>query len=196
MKLAMIKMVITLTIVAALAGAILAKVYDGTKDAIAEAKRQEMLTAIKAVLPPFDNEPDKDVVSITSGKDKNGNDLQTVFYLGKKEGILVGIAFKTSTMEGYSGFIEIMVGVDSGGTISAIEILSHAETPGLGNKIVTPDFKNNFKGRNLENTKWLVKKDGGDIDQITGATISPRAVTKAVKSGLEFLKAHSGEVTG
>jgi len=190
MKNSMIKMVITLTIVAALAGGILAKVYDATRDAIAEAKRQETLDAIKAVLPPFDNEPDKDVVTVSSGKDKKGNEIKTTFYLGEKNGNLVGIAFKTSTMEGYSGFIEVMVGVDAEGTISAIEILSHAETPGLGNKIVKPEFKDRFKGRNLSNTRWMVKKDGGDIDQITGATISPRAVTRAVKDGLELFTAH------
>lgn len=190
------KMVVVLTIVTGIAATCLAKVYDLTKDAIAEAKRQETLRAIKTVLPAFDNEPDKDTVSLVSGKDKKGADIKTAFYRGRKEGKIVGVAFKTSSMEGYSGLIEVMVGVDREGKITAIEIVSHAETPGLGDKIVKPKFKDQYKGRDLKNTKWLVRKDGGDIDQITGATISPRAVTKAVKEGLEFFAAHRDDVLG
>lgn len=187
-------MVVVLTIVTAIAAVSLAKVFDLTKDAIAESKRQETLKAIKTVLPPYDNEPDKDTVELVSGKDKKGNDIKTRFYLGKKDGKILGAAFKTSTMEGYSGLIEIMVGVDPSGIVTAIEIISHAETPGLGNRIETPAFKDNYKGKSLDNAKWLVRKDGGDFDQFTGATISPRAVTRAVRDGLKFFAANSDKI--
>ena len=190
----MAKMFITLTVVCAIAAASLAKVYDGTKDAIAEAKRQEILRAIKTVLPTFDNAPDQDVVDLPSGKDKKGNVVKTTFYRGTKGGEFVGVAFKTSSMEGYSGLIEVMVGVDPLGTVTAIEIVSHAETPGLGDKITFDWFKKQYKGKSLDNANWLVKKDGGDFDQITGATISPRAVTQAVKKGLDFFLAHKNEI--
>ncbi|MBE9535963.1 MAG: RnfABCDGE type electron transport complex subunit G [Proteobacteria bacterium] len=189
-----IKMAIVLTIVTSIAAVCLAKVYDITKEPIAEAKRQEILRAIKTVLPDYDNEPDQDIVELVSGKDKKGNDIKTVFYRGSKEGELIGVAFKTSTTEGYSGLIEVMVGVDPSGTVTAIEVVSHAETPGLGDKITFTWFEDRYKGKNLENTVWLVKKDGGDFDQLTGATISPRAVTQAVKSGLDFFAAHKDEV--
>lgn len=181
-----IKMVIVLTIVTAIAAASLAQVYDLTKDAIAESKRQEMLRAIKTVLPPFDNEPDQDTFEIISGKDRKGRDVKTIFYLGRKGGILQGAAFKSSTKEGYSGLIEVMVGSDPSGKVTGIEILTHAETPGLGDKIIWKSYRDKFIGKTLKNTKWLVKKDGGDFDEFTGATISPRAVTRAVKDGLEF----------
>jgi electron transport complex protein RnfG len=74
--------------------------------------------------------------------------------------------------------------------INGIEILSHLETPGLGAKIREAKFKDRFENRNLSNTAWAVKKDGGDIDGITGATISSRAVIKRVKEGLEFYRDH------
>ncbi len=192
----LLKMALVVTIVTAIAAASLAKIYDITKDRIAEQKRLEMLRAIKTVLPPFDNEPDQDTIELVSGKDKKGNDVKVTFYIGKKDGQVIGAAFKSSNMEGYSGFIEVMVGVDPTATVTAIEVLSHAETPGLGDKIAFTWFEDMYKGKNLQNTKWLVKKDGGDFDQLTGATISPRAVTKAVKDGLEFFVAHQNEILG
>lgn len=190
------KMVLTLTIVSAIAASSLATIFDLTKDKIAEEKRQEMLRAIKTVLPEYDNEPDKDVVELISGKDKKGQDIKVKFYRGSKDGKIVGVAFKSLTMNGYSGLIVVMVGVDPTGTVSAIEVLSHAETPGLGDPIASSSFEDQYKGKNLQNANWLVKKDGGDFFQLTGATISPRAVTEAVKKGLDFFTAHKSEILG
>lgn len=190
------KMVLTLTIVSAIAAASLATIFDLTKDKIAEEKRQEMLRAIKTVLPEYDNEPDKDVVELVSGKDKKGQDIKLKFYRGSKDGKIVGVAFKSSTMNGYSGLIVVMVGVDPTGTVSAIEVLTHAETPGLGDKIAFPFFVKQYEGKNLQNVNWLVKKDGGDFFELTGATISPRAVTEAVKKALDFFASHKSEILG
>ena len=190
-----LKMIFTLTVVCLVAATSLAKVYDMTKDAIAESKRQEMLRAIKTVLPKdIENEPDTDVVAIVSGKNKKGEDVKILFYRGRKNGEIAGVAFKTSSKLGYSGLIDVMTGVDPYGTVIAIEILSHTETPGLGDKIEDDRFKDQYKGKNLGNAAWLVKKDGGDFDQITGATISPRAVTDAIKKGLDLFKTHREEI--
>jgi electron transport complex protein RnfG len=87
-----------------------------------------------------------------------------------------------------------MVGIDPSGTVVGIEILSHNETPGLGDKIAFPEYKKTFAGKNLDNADWRVKKDGGEFDQITGATISPRAVVGAVRKGLEFYRDNKAEV--
>jgi electron transport complex protein RnfG len=116
------------------------------------------------------------------------------FFRGRQAGELNGIAFKVVAPDGYSGNIDIMVGIDPGGTVAGIEILSHAETPGLGDKIELPSYKEKFAGKNLDNADWRVKKDGGEFDQITGATISPRAVVGAVRKGLEFYRDHRQEV--
>jgi electron transport complex protein RnfG len=188
------RLVFVLTLIAAGAALILSLVEGVTREPIAEQRRQETLKALKAVLPPIDNAPDTDTVSLTVGKDKKGRDVARTFYRGRRGGELSGVAFKVVSPEGYSGNIEIMVGVDESGTVSGIEILSHAETPGLGSKITGEDFKSQFKGRSLTNTDWRVKKDGGGFDQITGATISPRAVVGAVAKGLEFFGEHRQQI--
>ena len=188
------RLALVLTIIAAGAGLILSLVEGVTREPIAEQRRLQTLKALKAVLPPIDNAPDTDTVTLTVGKDRTGRDVARTFYRGRKEGELAGVAFKVVAPEGYSGNIEIMVGVDEAGTVSGIEILSHAETPGLGDKIAQPGFKDQFKGQSLESADWRVKKDGGDFDQITGATISPRAVVGAVRAGLEFFAGHRQKI--
>ncbi|MDH3999184.1 MAG: RnfABCDGE type electron transport complex subunit G [Desulfuromonadales bacterium] len=143
---------------------------------------------LQAVMPPSDNAPDEDTVQLVTGQDKRGRDLSRTFFRGRLDGELSGIAFKVVAPDGYSGDIVIMVGIDPEGTVSGIEILTHAETPGLGDKIELPEYKAGFNGKNLDNADWRVQKDGGEFDQITGATISPRAIVGAVKNGLEFYR--------
>jgi len=196
-----LKLVVVLGLFCVASAGILAKVYDVTKGPIAEAKAEEVRRAIKAVLPPYDNQADVDFVEKVVGKDKKGNDLVRKIYIGKKGENIVGRAFLTVAPDGYSGAIEIMMGVDPAGTITGIEIISHAETPGLGAKIGSSETwpgrgsgPGSLIGKSLKNN-LKVKKDGGEIDQITGATISPRAVVKAVKKGLEFYQLEFSEKT-
>ncbi len=182
-----LKLVKVLTIICVVSALLLSIVYNMTKKPIARQKRLEMIKAIKSVLPPCSvNDPLKDKITI---KNKN-------IYIGKnKNGKLCGVAFKVFSKEGYGGTIEIMLGINSkNDSINGIEILSMSETPGLGAKITEKWFKDQFKNRNLKNTNWKVKKDGGDIDQISGATISPRAVTKAVYNGLKFYKKNKSKI--
>ncbi len=190
------RLVLVLTLVAAGAGLILSLVEMATRAPIAEQRRQETLRALKAVLPPADNAVDTDTVALITGQDKRGRDVERTFYRGRQDGTLTGVAFQVVAPDGYSGDIVIMVGVDPAGTVTGIEIIRHAETPGLGDKIELPAFKQMFAGKNLDNADWRVKKDGGEFDQITGATISPRAVVGAVRKGLEFYRQHRGEITG
>ena len=188
------RLILVLTLITAGAGLILSLVEAVTREPIAEQRRLETLRALQAVLPQANNSPDQDTVQLVTGKDKRGRDVLRTFFRGRQDGTLSGVAFKVVAPDGYSGNIEIMVGIDPSGTVAGIEILSHAETPGLGDKITLPTFKANFAGKNLENADWRVKKDGGEFDQITGATISPRAVVGAVRKGLEFYRDHRDEV--
>lgn len=188
------RLVLVLTLITAGAGLILSMVESVTREPIAEQRRLETLRALKAVLPPYANSPDEDTVSLVVGIDKRGRDVQRTFFRGRQDGQASGIAFKVTAPDGYSGNIDIMVGIDPAGTVVGIEILSHNETPGLGDKIAFPEFKNIFAGKNLDNADWRVKKDGGEFDQITGATISPRAVVGAVHKGLEFFRDHRDQV--
>jgi electron transport complex protein RnfG len=191
----MSRLLITLTLIAAGAGLILSLVESVTREPIKEQRRLQMLKALSAVLPAFDNSPDSDIVNLENGVDKKGQPLQVRFYRARKDNQLVGTAFKVVAPDGYSGNIEVMVGVKPDQQINAIEILAHAETPGLGSKIEEPRFKDLFKDKSLDNADWRVKKDGGQFDQITGATISPRAIVVAVRKGLEFYREHSTEIT-
>ena len=189
-----LRLVLVLTLITAGAGLILSMVESVTREPIAEQRRLATLRALKAVLPPADNSPDEDTVQLLIGQDRRGRDMLRTFFRGRQEGELSGIAFKVVAPDGYSGNITIMVGVNPEGTVAGIEILSHNETPGLGDKIEKPAFKGIFVGKNLKNADWRVKKDGGEFDQITGATISPRAVVGAVRNGLEFFRDHRAEV--
>jgi electron transport complex protein RnfG len=190
------RLILVLTLVAALAGLILALVEAATREPIAAQRRLQMLRALQAVLPPADNAPDTDVVRLAAGQDKKGRVLERIFYRGRQGDELSGIAFQITAPDGYSGNIDIMVGVDPQGTVTGVAILRHAETPGLGDKIALPAFTGLFVGKTLEGADWRVKKDGGDFDQLTGATISPRAVVGAIRRGLEFFREHRAEIVG
>jgi len=112
----------------------------------------------------------------------------------------VATAFQVTAM-GYSGEISIMMGIASDGEILGVRVISHAETPGLGDKIEAAkgDWILGFNGLSLANrtqSQWAVKKDGGEFDQFSGATITPRAVVRAVHNGLEYFNAHRQEILG
>lgn len=190
-----IRLLLALTLIAATAGLILSQVESLTREPIKEQRRLQMLKALSAVLPDFDNSPDTDTIALENGINKKGKPVLVVFYRGRKAEQLVGTAFKVIAPDGYSGNINVMVGIAPNDQIIGIEILTHAETPGLGSKISESWFKDQFKGKSLDNIDWRVKKDGGEFDQITGATISPRAIVGAVKKGLEFYRKHKTKIT-
>ena len=183
------RLIVVLTLVCLIAALALAGVDRLTKEPRLVQKRLARLRAIKSVLPSFDNDP---------LKDKKETE-EITFYLGKKEGEIIGVAF-SSKGEGYSGFITIMMGVSpKDDSITGIEILEHMETPGLGANIEKEKFKNQFTEKSLANSKLVdgklaVKKDKGDIDALTGATISSRGVTEAVDKGLKDFLEHKEEI--
>ena len=185
----MIRLIIILTAISLVAAVALAKVYDITKVRIAEQERIKTMNGLKAVLPAFNNDVEKDAREVIVGQDKKGRDVKIKFYTGKMDEKPVGVAFEMIARDGYAGDIDILMGVSPEGKVSGIEIIHDTETPGLGKKISQNKWKEEFKGRSLEEgPKFAVKKDGGVIDQFSGATISPRAVVSAVKKGLELYK--------
>lgn len=189
----MFRLVIVLTTICLVAAISLAKVFEITKGPIAEQEHLRTINGLKAVLPSFNNDIDKDSREVVIGKDKKDRDVKIKFYLGKMDDIRVGTAFQVIAPDGYAGDINILMGVSPDGKVSGIEIISHKETPGLGSKIAKEEWKVEFKGRSLEDgSGFAVKKDGGEIDQFSGATISPRAVVKAVKKGLEIYNKEFG----
>ncbi len=170
-------MVLTLFIVTLVASTSLAVVYEVTKEPIRLAAIERKNNAIREVVPDFDNQPNEEEYTV----EVNGEEL--VFYPAKMGDELVGVAIETFTRQGYSGTIELMVGLLPDGTIHGIEVLRHAETPGLGDKIETDksDFYKQFVGRNPADFNMKVRQDNGDIDAITASTITSRAYCEAVQ---------------
>ena len=157
-----------------------------TRGPIAEAKRLEILRALTRVLPEgFDNNPDTDIIQL-SDKRLNRKEKPVTFYRGRKGEVMLGAAFVVTAPDGYSGDIDIMMAVAPNGMITGVQVVGHAETPGLGDKMLTTPWPEAFKGKNQSNVRWGVKKDGGEFDQFAGATITPRAIVAAVKRGLDF----------
>ena len=182
-----INMVITLFLVAAVAALALGGVYTVTKEPIAIAKQKKLEAAIKSVMPDFD--------TIVEAKfiDPEGKDSLT-FYFANKNGEQIGAAIKTYTMDGFSGKIELMIGMLDDGTINNTAVLEHKETPGLGDKmdIKKSDFPLQFKGKNPNDFNLRVIKDGGDVDAITAATISSRAFCDAVQRAYTTFEKEKG----
>ena len=119
-------------------------------------------------------------------------------YRGRRAGRVEAVVFQVAG-PGYAGPIACIMGVDRDGRVLGVRVLSHKETPGLGDKIepAKADWIHGFERRFLGDPpadKWAVKKDGGVFDQFTGATITPRGVVKAVKSGLEFFEHERGRL--
>ncbi len=177
------RLIVVLAAICFVAGLALSAVFEVTKEPIAYQLKLEVIRSLKAVLSEMDIDPDRDYV------DLQRPEVGEVRVFQAATGDTAdGIAFQVRAPDGYSGSIFVMMGVLPDGSLGGIEILNHAETPGLGSLIIEDSFKDQFKGRSLDNTNFKVKKDGGDIDQITGATISPRAVSEAVEKGLIWFR--------
>ena len=194
-------LIFTLTAVCIGAALALSLVNLLTADRIAQQEWMATMKAIRSVLPAFDNDPVQDTKTILIGTGGKGNPDSLKVYLGKKEDRITGVAFSRAG-EGYGGLINVMMGIDTAGRVSGIFILAgHFETPGLGANIEKPGFTETFRGKSLENSKLVagnlaVDKDGGDVVSISGATISPRGVARAVSEGLHLFKRFRSELIG
>jgi electron transport complex protein RnfG len=180
-------MVITLLLVTGIAATALGFVYDLTKEAIEVAKLKAQAEAITKVLPKYESLGQ----SVKVAADTEGDSLEIFPAFNGQE--LVGMAVKTYTKKGFSGFISIMAGIDKDGNFSGYEVLEHAETPGLGSKMGvwfnnTDKPEQNIIGKNPDSIKFEVKKDGGDVDAITASTITSRAFLDAMKRAYNAYK--------
>lgn len=177
-------MTLTLLVISLVASAALGLVYESTKEPIAKAQLVKINTAIKTVVPDFNNQPLDESYTVKV----DGGEL--VFYPAKKDGQLVGTAVKTFSKNGFAGLIELMVGFLPDRSIYKVAVVSHKETPGLGDKMEPKksNFSIQFEGKNPESFKLKVKKDGGDVDAITASTITSRAYCDAVERAFKALK--------
>jgi electron transport complex protein RnfG len=176
-------MVLSLTLISLTASACLGFVYEFTKQPIELSNLNKKLSAIKQVVPEFNNNPNEEMYRLATGE---GDSLD--IFPAKKDNVIVGYAVNTYTKKGFSGNISLMAGFRPDGSIVNITVLSQKETPGLGTKMAEPGFKDQFNNRNPSEFQLKVKKDGGPVDAITAATISSRAFCDAVQRAYNTLQ--------
>jgi len=185
-----------LAIFAIVCTAIVGLVNELTKDKIKVQEQQQLLSTLHSIIEPsrYDNNITQDCVTLSSnllGGSKKNKAVQTA-YIARKGGDAVAIAMTSTAPDGYNGNIELIIAINMDNSISGVRALKHQETPGLGDKIELrkSTWITSFSGKKLlseKDNRWAVAKDGGMFDQFTGATITPRAVVKAVrKAALYF----------
>jgi electron transport complex protein RnfG len=176
-------MILSLTLIALGASACLGFVYKITKGPIELSVLNKKLEAIKQVVPDFNNNPNDEMFRLPTGE---GDSLEV--YPAKKDGEIIGYAVNTYTNSGFSGYIGLMAGFKPDGTIINITVLSQKETPGFGTRITDPEFIDQFNDKNPVYFQLKVKKDGGQVDAVTAATISSRAFCDAVRRAYNTLQ--------
>ncbi len=177
------------------AAAILGTGDSGTRDVIKLRLEEDLKNSISQVVPDqvYDNDLLKQTMTIPG---PNGKPL--TIYQGTKDGKVSAVVYTVSQF-GYSGEILVIMAVNTDGELLGVRVLAHTETPGLGDKIeaAKDDWILQFAGLSLSeppSSQWGVKKDGGYFDEFSGATITPRAVVKAVKMGLEFFEEQKAQL--
>ncbi len=175
-----------------LGAALVALTWSATAERIALNEREMFLRNVHKLVPPqaMDNDLLHDVVTVDAPA---LSDAPVQVYRVRKGGRPVALIFSPVQRPGYAGPIRLMVGIYADGTLGGVRVLSHHETPGLGDKIEEEksDWILSFAGRSLKDPppeKWKVKKDGGVFDQFTGATITPRKVVAAVYDTLVYFR--------
>lgn len=183
--------------------AILAFTFQATAEKIAEQEKRAAEKALLQIVPRerHDNDMLSDTLTFSAEQSAVlGVKGPVDVHLAKLDGELVAAIIPAIAPDGYSGEIKLIVGVNADGSVAGVRVLAHKETPGLGDKVDLnkSDWVLSFTGKSLLNptaNKWKVKKDGGEFDQFTGATITPRAVVKRVQHVLEFFEANKAALT-
>jgi electron transport complex protein RnfG len=188
-----------LFVFALVATAVLAFTYDRTEPTITRSQQANTLALLNQVLPAtlYDNDLLSSQTSIPAD-DLLGTRQPSSLWIAQRAGTVTAVVLEAIAPDGYSGNIHLLVGIDLDGRITGVRVTTHRETPGLGDYIhrTKSPWIDQFAGKTLiepEPKHWKVVKDGGRFDARAGATISPRAVVKAVKGALEYFARHRTE---
>jgi electron transport complex protein RnfG len=180
----------------AIGTAVLAFTYNRTEATIAHSEEQERLKLIAQIVPSglFDNDIIRDTLTIAPDPLLGTTD-DTTAYRARLHGEPSAIVLEAVAPDGYNGRISLILSIRANGEIAGVRVVSHKETPGLGDYIELPKspWIKGFDGKSLAMYKeadWKVKKDGGQFDYMAGATITPRAVVKAVHKALLYFAAN------
>lgn len=187
---------LVLALLAALAALTLTSVHQVTRDAIEEAERRAALKPLEELYPALRESDELLALSISSvDLSKLGAADNAVIHAVKRDGQILGFIIPIVAPDGYSGAIHLLAGIDSAGTLTGVRAVRHSETAGLGDNIEphNSEWILGFDGKSLGNPvseNWKIKKDGGDFDQLSGATITSRAVVTRVHQLLLFFAEH------
>jgi electron transport complex protein RnfG len=178
-----------------------ALLQQGTATRIAAAEREAQVRALAEILPAgsYDNHLLDNRIELNAPE--LGHRSPQSAYLALKGEQPSALILPVTAPDGYSGAIHLLVGIFADGRLAGVRVLGHRETPGLGDKIelAKSDWIRSFEGKSLSNPGedgWAVKKDRGDFDQFAGATITPRAVVKAVHGALRYFDKHRTQLLG
>ena len=185
-----------LMLFATIGAALVGFIYDNTYETIKYNEQQALLKQLNNIVPAsnYDNELLTDTLVLAADHGL-GTTENSIAYRARKQGKNVAVVFSAIAPNGYNGSIHLLVGVYNDGNLAGVRVVKHKETPGLGDAIDAKrsDWILGFNGKslsNLSNKQWKVKRDGGEFDQFTGATITPRAIVKAVHSALLYFDAN------
>ena len=175
---------------------LVAYIFESTEERIAENQRRALLKSLNELVPEelYDNDIYADILYVQNGE-LLGTDAPVPVYRARKNGWPVAAVLAPVAPDGYNGSIRLLVAIQLNGKLAGVRVIQHRETPGLGDRIEAErsDWILEFNGKSLldpQENNWKVKRDGGTFDQFTGATITPRAVVKAVKEALLYYKAY------
>ena len=191
---------VVLAAAAVVAVALLSLVHDRAQPKIEANQRAQQLAQLTAVLGDlaYDNDPLADTLMLRD-PELLGVDHPLVAHRVRRAGTTVAVLLNVVAPDGYAGPIHLLVAVDGTGRVLGVRVLEHRETPGLGDVIEErrSDWIRAFDGRSLGDPlpdRWAVRRDGGDFDQFTGATVTPRAVVGAVRKALTYVERHRDEL--
>ena len=175
---------------------LVAVTYDTTRERIAANERERLLRKLHILVPPARH--DNDLLTDTLKVHDElllGTPEPVMVYRARRDDQPVALVIAPVAPDGYSGSIRLLIGINYDGSLTGVRVVTHRETPGLGDAIEEErsDWIYGFDGKSLENppaARWEVRKDGGDFDQLTGATITPRAIVGAVSKSLLYYREH------
>lgn len=187
---------VNLVFFAVIGTAVLASTFFLTHDEIVKSEKAEKLKLITQIVPAelFDNDVIQDSIDIPADP-LLGNEDNTLAYRARLNGEPSAVVLEAVAPDGYSGKIALILAVRANGELAGVRVVTHKETPGLGDYIELPKspWIKGFDGKSREtytDADWKVKKDGGKFDYMAGATITPRAVVKAVNKALQYFAAN------
>lgn len=197
---AVLKSGITLAVIAAICTALVALTYQMTAARIVANEKAWLERSLTPALSGlfYDSGVTESKIIVAPPHDLPGSEA-AIIYRVYAEDAPVAALFVVSARDGYAGPIRILVGIDVQGIVTGVQVLEHRETPGLGDRVESTksDWVRQFNGHSLVDPApagWAIKGDGGQFDQLTGASVTPRAVIKAIKETLLYFDTHSDEI--